>query len=96
MLYSTQHAFTTAAIGRDVQYGKFIAAEPTDDSAFSGHLVQYLRRPFQQTISGVMSRRVVDILQVIDIDVDQQRAVELARSHLEKPRAIVQKTSSVA
>ena len=50
---------------------KFVAGKPTDDRIHRDRRRQALRDSFQRRISCKMTKRVIDILEVIDIDVEQ-------------------------
>ena len=67
-----------------LQDGEFIAAEAGDEIFRSHRLAQPLRHALQEFVADQMSQRIVDALELVDVDIEDR---ELAPSVSSNPSA---------
>ena len=71
---------------RDVvlQDGELVAAEPRDEIVGADRLAQPLRHPLQELIADQMPQRIVDALELVDVDVEDREGLprQFAQQHL--------------
>ena len=56
------------------QHDELVAAEPRQEVLGSHGVAQLLRRELQQVIAGRMTARVVDVLELVEVDEEQRAA----------------------
>ena len=59
---------------------KFVASQTTDDRSVGEHRGQTLRNCFKSRVAGKMTKGVVDVLEMIDIDVEKTKCLLAAAS----------------
>ena len=89
MSSSTCAATTLRVLPRDVrqQHDELVAAETRDEILAAHTVADLLRRELQQLVAGRVSARVVDVLELIEVD-EEQRAAPFARGAIARSRRL--------
>ena len=91
------HALALCAVARGSSDGELVAAEAGEDVALAQALAEQRRDPRDDLVAGGVAERVVDVLEVVEVE-QQQRAVGAVAAHelgvlvelLGEARAVVQ------